>query len=151
MYDIFSIYTYSIYTCSIYTFTYTIVLYKVLIHMYVVVYRGVKSAGLGIATPRFWTGGSWGSQGVVGSWNIVISYHVGLQEVCSKVVTLKRNRIICPEAAVNEKFLPGKSIFFKLPEKSKFFKNLPEKVEIFQNLPGKIDIFLKFAWNIEYF
>jgi len=33
--------------------------------MYVVVYRGVKSAGLGIATPRFWTGGSWGSQGVV--------------------------------------------------------------------------------------
>jgi len=51
--------------------------------------------------------------GVVGlvdwSWNIIISYHV--QEVYSKVVNhwrMKRNRIICPEVAVNEQFLPEK-------------------------------------------
>jgi len=67
--------------------------------------------------------------GVVdGSWNIIISYHV--QEVCSKL--LKRNRIICPEVAVNGQFLPGKSIFFKnCLKKSKFFGNLLGKIKIF--------------------
>ena len=53
--------------------------------------------GLGVATSRFWTGGSWlskgcrrGSQGVVGSWTgreILLSYHV--QEVCSKVANFE--------------------------------------------------------------
>src|SRR6218665_1584357 len=55
--------------------------------------RGVKSWGLRVATPRFWTGGSQGRwQG--GRWSrgrvvkyYYISYHV--QEVCSKVVTFE--------------------------------------------------------------
>jgi len=43
---------------------------------------------------------------------------------------LKRNRIICPEVAVNDQFLPGKSKFIvKLPEKSKFFENLNGKID----------------------
>jgi len=67
---------------------------------------------------------------------------------------LIRNRIICPEVAVNEQILPGKSnLFFNYLKKSKFFKNLPGKNRIFLwnclkkskflwNLPGKIEIFL---------
>jgi len=35
---------------------------------------------------------------------------------------LERNRIICPEVAANEEFLPGKLIFFKLPEKIAIFQ-----------------------------
>ena len=44
---------------------------------------------------------------------------------------LKRNRIICPEVAVNGQFLPGKStLLVKLPEKPKCFVNLPGKIKI---------------------
>jgi len=56
----------------------------------------------------------------------------------------KRNRIICPEVAVNEQFLFGKSIFFKLPEKIEKFV---EKSKFFQTLAGKVIVFQKFAWK----
>ena len=85
---------------------------------------------------------------------------------------LKRNRKNCPEVAVNEQFLHGKSKlflnclknhFFKFAEKnrnlkkiafknrnfqkiclekSKFFVKLPEKSKFLRNLPGKIEILL---------
>jgi len=42
---------------------------------------------------------------------------------------MKRNRVICPEVAVNGQFFCWKINFFKLPE--------------------KIEIFRKFAWKIE--
>jgi len=56
-------------------------------------YIGVNPGGFwGVTTnTRFWAEGrgegSQGSRGgrVDGPWNIIISYHVGLQEVCSKV------------------------------------------------------------------
>jgi len=60
---------------------------------------------------------------------------------------------MCPEVAVNGKFLPGKSIFFvKLSEKFKLFGHLPlkikfsfvklsEKSKFLGNLPGKIEFF----------
>jgi len=41
---------------------------------------------------------------------------------------LKRNRIICPEIAVNGQVLHGKS---------NFFKNYLKKSKVFGNLPGK--------------
>ena len=47
---------------------------------------------------------------------------------------LKRNRIICPEVAVNGQFLPGKSNFFKLPEKVKIFGHLPGKNDFFTRI-----------------
>src|SRR6218665_3227547 len=68
---------------------------------------------------------------------------------------LKRNRIICPEIAVNGQFLTGKLNFFlNCLKKSKFFGNLIEKIRIVfkfawknrnlsQNLPVKIKIFAK--------
>ena len=62
----------------------------------------------------------------------MLLYLIMYRKYVRKWRLLKRNRIICPEVAVNEQFLPGKSNFFKLPEKSKFFENLPEKIEIFQ-------------------
>jgi len=66
---------------------------------------------------------------------------------------LKRNRIICPEIAVNSQFSPGKSkSFVKLPKKSKFFGNLPWKVffceipwkksKFFGNFPRKLNFSL---------
>jgi len=46
---------------------------------------------------------------------------------------LKRNSIICPEVAVNEQFLPGKSDFFlNCLKKSKLFKTLLEKSIFFK-------------------
>src|SRR6218665_130333 len=51
---------------------------------------------------------------------------------------LKRNRIICPEIAVNGQFLTGKLNFFlNCLKKSKFFGNLIEKIRIV----------FKFAWK----
>ena len=92
--------------------------------------------------------------GVVdGLWNvIIISYHV------RKWWLLKRNRIICPEVAISEHFLPGKSIFvLKLPEKIEIFQNFAsenricliclEKSKFLENLHGKFEIFRKFAWK----
>src|SRR6218665_818121 len=57
---------------------------------------------------------------------------------------LKRNRIICPEVAVNEQFLPGKSNFIIFTEK---IENLPEKIEIFLKFAWKNQTFQKFAWK----
>src|SRR6218665_3399089 len=58
---------------------------------------------------------------------------------------MKRNRIICPEVAVSEQFLPGKSNLKKLPEKSKFFENLPGKLKFYKIFSGKIETSHKFA------
>jgi len=84
---------------------------------------------------------------------------------------LKRNRIICPEVAINEQFLPGKSIFW-LPEKIEIFRKFAwknrnfskmclenrnflkicmEKYKFFKNLPEKIEIFHKFPWKTQNF
>ena len=78
-------------------------------------------------------GGSQGSR----EGREILLYHIMYRNYARKWWLLKRYRIISPEVAVNEQFLPGKSIFFKLPEKSKFF----------ENLPGKIEICKKFAWK----
>ncbi len=65
---------------------------------------------------------------MAGSGNVIISYYV--LKYVRKWCLLKRNKIICPEVAINGQFLPGKSNFFvKLPEKAKFFRNLPRKIE----------------------
>ena len=102
-------------------------------------------------------GGLQGVVGVVnGLWNIIISCHV---QECLKEVTLKRNRIICPEVVVNDQFLPEKSKFvFKLPEKIKTFQKIAwknrnflkiclEKAKFFKNLPWKSKIFCEIAWK----
>ena len=60
---------------------------------------------------------------------------------------------MCPEVAVNDQFLPGNIILFKLPEKfkkkskislekSKFVINCLKKSKFLGNLPGKIEILL---------
>jgi len=59
---------------------------------------------------------------------------------------LKRNRKICPEVAVNEQFLPGKSkLCLNCLKKSTFFKICLKKLKFFTNLPGKIEIFREIA------
>ena len=75
----------------------------------------VNPGGLGGRNPRFWAGGRGGSQG--GSWRRgrVVKYILYLimnRKYVRKWWLLQRNRIICPEIAVNSQFLPGKSIFF---------------------------------------
>jgi len=92
-------------------------------------FRGVNPGGWGGSRPSDFAIiiilGRGVAGGVVdGSWNI-ISYYV--LKCVRKWGLLKRNRIICPEVAVglNEQFLPGKSNFFKLPEKIENFQNLP--------------------------
>src|SRR6218665_1817708 len=75
----------------------------------------------------------------------ILLYLIMYREVCSKVVTLKRNRIICPEVAVNGLFLLGISIFL-LPEKNQNFRKFACKTRYsFVKLPEKIEIFRKFA------
>ena len=71
---------------------------------------------------------------------------------------LKRNRIICPEIAVNSQFMPrNQNVFVKLPKKLKFVGNLLCKIDIFceitwkklkffRNLPWKNRVFL-IAWK----
>ena len=108
-----------------------------------------------------------GLVGVVdGSWNIIVPYHV--QEVCSKVVTFEEKYNNLPRSSCKWPILPGKSMFFKLPEKNPIFlkfawenrnfsivpwknRNLLkiclERSKFFKNVLGKIEIFLKFAWK----
>ena len=61
----------------------------------------------------------------------ILLYLIMYRKYVRKWLLLKRNRIICPEVAVNGLFLLGKSIFL-----------LPEKFKIFGNLPAKLDILL---------
>jgi len=116
---------------------------------------GVNPGGLGVATPRSWAGGcEWRR----GPWTgRKILYLV----MYRKVVTLKRNRITCPEIAVNSQFLPGKLKFFwNLPwkidflwnclKKIKIFGNFPRESKFFVKLPEKIEIFRKFALKIDF-
>ena len=71
--------------------------------------------GLGVATPQIlgWGRGWSRRMGCGGSWTgREILFYLIIQEVYSKVVTFERNRKICPEVAVNEQCLPGKSNVF---------------------------------------
>jgi len=76
----------------------------------------------------------------------ILLYLIMYRKYVRKWRLLKRNRIICPEVAVNEQFLPGKSNgFLNCLRKSKFFKTLvklPEKIEISLKCARKIEIFL---------
>ena len=70
--------------------------------------RGVNPGGWGSRPQILRRGVAGGRRGVVdGSWNIIISYIMYWKYV-RKWWLLKRYRIICPEVAVNEQFLPGK-------------------------------------------
>src|SRR6218665_2452157 len=75
--------------------------------------------------------GGWGSRPPdFGQRGREILYLIMHRKYVRKWRLLRRNRIICLEVAVNGQFLPGKSIFFKLPEKIEFFLNLPGKIEL---------------------
>ena len=60
---------------------------------------------------------------------------------------LKRNRIICPEIAVNSQFLPGKiDIFSEIcDKKSEFSIKLPKKPRNFSQICPEKSIFFKIA------
>jgi len=70
--------------------------------------RGVNLGGWGSRPPDF------------GQRGREILYLIMHRKYVRKWRLLRRNRIICLEVAVNGQFLPGKSIFFKLPEKIEF-------------------------------
>src|SRR6218665_3250513 len=86
-----------------------------------------QSWGFGIATPIFWAG-----RGCGGSWTgrEILLYLIMYRNYVRQWWLLKRNRIIWPEVAVNEQFLPGKSIFFKNFD---FFRQFLKKFDF----PGK--------------
>ena len=68
-----------------------------------------------------------GQGGRIGSREILL-YLIMYRRFIRNWLLFKRNRVICPEVAVNGQFLPGKSnIFVKLPEKNRFFLKLSEK------------------------
>ena len=124
-------------------------------------HRGVNPESWGSRPLDFGHGGRGGRRMVVGvvdgPWNIIISYHV--QEVCSKVVTLNRNRIIYPGVAVNGQFLPGKLIFFGeiafknrnfskiCLEKLKFLEICLVKIDFLCEITWKSELFWKFSWK----
>ena len=89
---------------------------------------------------RFWAGGHGGHRG---SWTgRKILYLIMYRKYVRKWWLLKRNRIICPEIALNSQFLPGKSkLFVKLPKKIEIFRKFTLKNRIFFfKLPEKIEI-----------
>ena len=94
---------------------------------------GASILGLRVATPRFLAGEVGGRRGSLTGGKILlylIMYTLYRKYMyVRKWWLLKRNRIICPEIAVNDQFLPGKFNFFvKLPEKSKCVENLPGQI-----------------------
>src|SRR6218665_240938 len=94
--------------------------------------KGVNPGGWGVATTQDF--GVEGSQGVVGSWTgreiLLYLFMPRKYMYVQKWLLLKRNRIICPEVAINGQFLPGKS-------------------NSFVKLHRKIEISRKFTWKIE--
>jgi len=78
---------------------------------------------------------------VDGSWNIIISHHLAYRKYVPKWWRLNRNRIICPDVAVNGQFLPGKSDFF----------SIAWKILIIRKFAWKNRIFLKIAWKNRHF
>jgi len=105
--------------------------------------------GWGVATPQILGRGSWGVSR--GSWTgrKILLYIIMYRKCFRKWWLLKRNRITCPETAVNCQFLPEKSNFFvKLPKKSKFFRNFPWKIEIFSEITWRNwNLKIDFLWN----
>src|SRR6218665_1712693 len=85
-------------------------------------YSGASILGLRVATPRFWAGGRReGRRGALESWTgSEILYLIMYRKYVRKWLLLKRNRIICPEVAVNEQFFAWKTEFFNCLKKSKF-------------------------------
>ena len=75
-----------------------------------------------------------------GSWmgREILLYLVMYRKYVRKWWLLKRNRMICPEVAVNEQFLAGKS---------KFFLNMSEKIEIFRKFAWKNRFFGEIVWK----
>src|SRR6218665_2667780 len=57
-------------------------------------------------------------------------YLIMYRKYVLKWLLLKRNRIICPEVAVNGHYFAWKIEFLKLSEKIKIFGNLPAKLDI---------------------
>ena len=98
-------------------------------HWFLYIVRGVNPGDWEVATPHF-------GQGVVGegSWTgrEILLYPIMYRKYVRKWWLLKRNRIICPEVAVNGQFVHGKS-------------------KSFVKLLVKIESFRKFAWRIEFF
>src|SRR6218665_2319296 len=90
--------------------------------------QGVNPGRLGVAIPRFWAG-------VVGGRRTgreILLYLIIYRKDVRKWRLLKRNRIICLEVAVNERyFCLENRISFKIARKKlKLFKTLPGKIEI---------------------
>src|SRR6218665_1618208 len=80
-------------------------------------------------------GRSKGRRESLGSWTdreilLYLIYLIMYRKYVRKWLLLKRNRIICPEVAVNRHFFAWKIKFFQLPEKIKIFGNLPAKLDI---------------------
>src|SRR6218665_381521 len=97
---------------------------------------GASNQGVGGSrTPRFWEGGHGGVAGLVvgvvdGPGREILLYLIMYWKYVRKWLLLIRNRIICPEVAVNEQFFAWKIKLINCLKKSKFFKNLPGKIEI---------------------
>src|SRR6218665_3435509 len=94
---------------------------------------GVNPGRVGGLDPQdFGQRGSWGGRmgvagGVVGAWTgrKILLYLIMYRKYVRKWLLLKRNRIFCPEIAVNGQFFALKIKFFELLEKIKIFGNLP--------------------------
>src|SRR6218665_2399971 len=86
--------------------------------------QGRQSWGLRVATPRFWAGGHREGRrevvGVVLTGREILLYLIMYRKYVRKWLLLKRNRIICPEVAVNGQLFAWKIDFFSYLKKSKF-------------------------------
>ena len=90
--------------------------------------QGRQSWRVGVATPIFWTGESWGSW----TGREILLYVIMYWKYVRKRWLLERNRIILHRSSCKWPIFAWKIEFLvKLLEKLKFFENLPAKVEIF--------------------
>src|SRR6218665_2264454 len=99
-------------------------------------YPGASIIGAEGRDPEFVGGGVGGrvAGGSLESWTgrEILLYLIMYRKYVRKWLLLKRNRIICPDVAVNGKFFVWKIEFF----------NCLKKIKIFGNLPAKLDILL---------
>src|SRR6218665_523817 len=73
----------------------------------------------------------------------VVIYRIMYRKYVRKWLLLKINRIIYPEVAGNEQFLPGKSIFFNCLKNLNSFENLLEKNRNFSKISLEKPKFVK--------